>query len=153
MGAGAMIAVRSFLAVVSLLGLSGCPKPEGEPPPEPLRVAAAADLEPAFREIGRRFEAEHPGGPLVFSFGSSGLLARQIEEGAPFSLFAAANREFVDRTVRAGRCRADTVARYAEGRLVVWWRTDAKLAPPSALAELADPRFAKIAIANPEHAP
>ena len=37
-----------------------------------LHVAAAADLIPAFEEIGRQFEASHKT-KVVFSFGSTGL--------------------------------------------------------------------------------
>jgi molybdate transport system substrate-binding protein len=40
---------------------------------------------------------------------------------------------------------------YARGRLVVW--TPPSVTPPSKIEDLADPRFARIAIANPEHAP
>jgi molybdate transport system substrate-binding protein len=42
---------------------------------------------------------------------------------------------------------------YARGRLVVWTRSGAAVAPPKSLAELADARFVHVSIANPEHAP
>ena len=61
----------------------------------PLRVAAASDVEPAFRELGDRFTAR-TGRAVVFSFGSSGALAHQIDHGAPLDLYAAASAEHVD---------------------------------------------------------
>jgi molybdate transport system substrate-binding protein len=118
--------------------------------PHKVRVAAAADLARAFTELGTEFKAR-TGITLELEFGSSGLLARQIEQGAPFALFAAANREYVDQVVKAGRCDGPTAHAYARGRIVVW--TPTGVAAPVKLEDLADPRFHKIAIANPEHAP
>lgn len=115
-----------------------------------LRVAAASDLTLAFPEVGAAFEKQ--GGPHVdFTFGASGMLAKQVEEGAPFDVFAAANIAFVDETVQKGACLGDSKSLYARGRIVVW-TTEANLLPKD-LAELADPKYKKIAIANPEHAP
>lgn len=117
----------------------------------PLRVAAAADLARAFDELGKAYAARGGEAP-TFTFGSTGLLAKQIEQGAPFDLFAAANVSFADEAIRSGACRADSKALYARGRIVAY-ASDAAPAPPEDLRELADLRFAKIAIANPEHAP
>lgn len=116
----------------------------------PLRVAAASDLAAAFKEVGAAFEKQH-GTKVVFSFGSTGLLAKQLEQGAPFDVFAAANVSFTDDVVEAGACDRSTRALYARGQIVVW------VAPsepaPKSVAELAEPRFRRVAIANPEHAP
>lgn len=117
---------------------------------EPLRVAAAADLAAAFTEVGRTFEAAS-GKNVAFSFGSTGLLAKQIRNGAPFDVFAAANVSYADDVVRAEACYGDTKRLYARGRLVLWSKDKALL--PTSLEQLREPRFAKIAIANPEHAP
>ena len=115
-----------------------------------VRVAAAADLAHAFEEVGKAFQAKTGIEPL-FTFGSSGMLAKQIENSAPFFLFAAANREYADAAAASGHCDKASMAPYARGRIVVW--TPAGVDAPKTLAELADPRFAKIALANPEHAP
>ncbi len=118
----------------------------------PLRIAAAADLAGAFTEAGAAFQ-RRTGRHVVFSFGSSGLLAKQIDEGAPFDAFAAANTAYVDEVVRAGRCRADSRALYGRGQLVIWWRRDSPVVAPRSLEDLADARFRRVAIANPQHAP
>lgn len=115
-------------------------------------VAAAADLQPAFEEIGKAFEAEG-GGKLSFTFGASGVLTRQLRAGAPFDVFAAANASFVDEAIRAGACDASTRTLYARGHLVVWSRKDGRVRAPTTLADVAGPRFAHIAIANPATAP
>lgn len=116
----------------------------------PLRVAAAADLARAFTVITPAFSAQRPV-ELKLTLGSTGLLARQIEQGAPFDLFLAANVSYVSQVVSAGACDGASVASYARGRLVIWQKGgDARELTP---ASLATPRFQHIAIANPEHAP
>lgn len=136
-------------ALCSLLLLSvGCKAR----PPEPLRVAAAADLAHAFAELGPAFNAQSSTPTeLKLTLGSTGLLARQLVQGAPFDLFLAANVSYVDQVVKAGACDGQSVASYARGRLVIWVKGTggAELTP----ASLAEARFKHIAIANPEYAP
>jgi molybdate transport system substrate-binding protein len=137
------------LAATALFLVPACKK---EPPAahEALKVGAAADLAFAFKDVGAAY-TKKTGQEVTFSFGSTGLIAKQIAEGAPFDLFAAANVSFADDVVKAGACAADTKALYAIGRIVLW--TKKGTAPPKTVADLADPKWAKIAIANPEHAP
>jgi molybdate transport system substrate-binding protein len=119
-------------------------------PPAPLRVAAAADLAHAFDEIRPAFAAQ-VASDITVSVGASGLLAKQIVEGAPFDLFLAANTGYADQVVKAGACDGTTERAYARGRLVIWVKgTDGASVT---LASLEDSRFEHIAIANPEHAP
>jgi molybdate transport system substrate-binding protein len=118
---------------------------------EPLRVAAAADLSFAFSEIGAAFERA-TGRSVVFSFGSTGLLEKQIAEGAPFDVFAAADVSFADDAVRAGACLPGSKLLYATGRIVLFAAPGAAFTPRR-LVDLTDPRVTRIAIANPEHAP
>lgn len=148
--------MRALLLGLGLLSLlSGCqreaPAPATPPAPPPVRVAAAADLSAAFEALGRQYR-EETGQEVVFTFGSTGLLARQLQEGAPFDVFAAANVSFVDQVVTAGACDGATKAPYARGRIAVWSKKGG-VVPAAALADLGDARFARVAIANPEHAP
>lgn len=115
-----------------------------------LLVAAASDLRPAFEEIGRQFESEHDA-EVTISFGSSGLLAQQVIRGAPFDVFVAANEQFVDDVIAAGIGSGETKQRYAIGRLAMWSGVDGE--SPESVEDLALPRFRRIVIANPEHAP
>jgi molybdate transport system substrate-binding protein len=115
-----------------------------------LLVAAASDLRPAFEEIGRQFESDHDA-EVTFSFGSSGLLAQQVIRGAPFDVFVAANEQFVDDVIAASVGRGETKQRYAIGRLAMWSGVDGD--SPASVEDLALPRFRRIVIANPEHAP
>lgn len=123
---------------------------KGDSNKDSIKVAAASDLSQAFKEVGAEFEKD-TGKKVTFSFASTGLLSKQIMEGAPFDLFAAANVSFVDEVVGSGNCDKATQELYARGRLVLWTKQGSKA--PTSLADLADPAYAKIAIANPEHAP
>jgi molybdate transport system substrate-binding protein len=149
-----MILHRASLASVALLACALAPvsacKSRSDVDAAPLKVAAASDLAFAFQDVGAAFEKE-TGTRVTFSFGSTGLLARQIAEGAPFDVFAAANVEFADQVVEQGACFADSRALYGRGRLALWTRKGAPL--PATLEDLRDAKYVKIALANPEHAP
>ena len=147
MTATSALALAACAGIVVACGRGGGTGDRSGPP---LRVAAAADLALAFEELGKDFERE-TGRRVDFTFGSTGLLERQIEEGAPFDVFAAANVAYADEAVKAGACDGSTKRLYAQGRLALWAKDPSSL--PTSLAELSSPRFAKIAIANPEHAP
>jgi molybdate transport system substrate-binding protein len=116
-----------------------------------VRIAGASDLSAAFADVGATF-IRQTGITPEFTFGSSGLIAKQISEGMGVDLFASANVKFVDDVIAAGRCSPASKYQYARGRIVVWVK-NGTVTPPTSLEDLADPRFAKIAIANPEHAP
>jgi molybdate transport system substrate-binding protein len=136
-----------FLLLCLLCAGACSAKPSGRR----VRVAAASDLAKAFEEVAREFKARTGITPEI-TFGSSGLLAKQIEQGAPFSMLAAANKNFVAKVVKAGRCDGRTAQVYGRGRIVVWTRSG--VGAPARLADLADAsRYKRLAIANPEHAP
>jgi molybdate transport system substrate-binding protein len=116
-----------------------------------LTVAAASDLTQAFEEIGRQFEAEH-NTKVVFVFGSTGLLTKQIENGAPFDVFAAANASYIDQLEQKGLIVPGTKTVYARGRITMWTAANSALKIEK-IQDLAQPDVARIAIANPDHAP
>jgi molybdate transport system substrate-binding protein len=120
-------------------------------PQHELTVAAASDLTPVFEELGREFESATKT-KVVFMFGSTGMLARQIENGAPVDLFAAANVSYVDQLEQKGLIIPDTKAVYARGRITLWTSNDSPVRLQG-IADLARPEVQRIAIANPDHAP
>ncbi len=143
----------AFIAALASALLGGCgrePNHNAGRRGDPVRVAAAADLAVAFTEVGAAFERAS-GKKVAFTFGSTGLLAKQISEGAPFDVFAAANISYVDEVVRAKACNPDTQRLYARGRIVLWSKYKEQL--PTKLSDLTNAKYAKVAIANPDHAP
>jgi molybdate transport system substrate-binding protein len=116
---------------------------------EGLFVSAAASLTDALNEIGAKFERES-NTKVVFNFGASNMLARQIEEGAPADVFFSADEAQMNRLqnkiVPATRCDLLTNV------LVVIAHKD--LAQNlSQLSDLAKPEVTRIAIADPQAAP
>lgn len=142
--------VATIAVAVALIFAGVSCKKSSESPAPPLRVAAAADLALAFKDVGETFESSF-GKHVDFTFGSSGMLAKQIAEGAPYDVFASADRRFVDEVVEKGACIGETRRLYARGRIVLWARSAETL--PGSLEDLRAAKYAKIAVANPEHAP
>ena len=105
-------------------------------PAEPvdLNVFAAASLTEPFGEIGKVFEADHPGVTAVFNFAGSQQLAQQINEGAPADVFASANKTQMDVVIEAGGIESGTEQIFAQNRLVVIFPQD----NPTGLMELKD---------------
>jgi molybdate transport system substrate-binding protein len=67
-----------------------------------ITVFAAASLMGTFTQLGKQFEAAHPGDTVKFSFGPSSGLATQITSGAPADAFASAAPANMDTVVQAG---------------------------------------------------
>lgn len=130
------------LALASLVALAGCKSADDAP----VRVGAAAGVARAFEALSK---AQHL--DAKYSFAATGLLAKQLEQGAPFDVFVSADTAFVDQVVKASACDGATQRTWAVGRVAVVTRQGVAL--PGSLAELADPRFTRIALGNPETAP
>jgi molybdate transport system substrate-binding protein len=135
----------TLLAIILVLLLAGCtqqlsPIQVTEVPiptlPEPidLNVFAAASLTEPFGEIGKMFEAAHPGVMVVFNFAGSQQLAQQINEGAPADVFASANKKQMGVAIDAGSVISGTQQTFAKNRLVVIYPKD----NPAEIKELKD---------------
>lgn len=119
-------------------------------PSRVLNISAASDLHTAFGEIGPGFEKKY-GIKVVINFGSTGLLARQIENGAPVDVFAAASMKYIDSLAEKNLVIDHSVQRFARGRLALVFRVpDVNTYGPEALV---NNNIKRIAIANPGHAP
>ncbi len=151
--------VMLLLAALLLTGACSSPRAPGDQaappaspsPTRPLTIAAASDLQFAFAEIGKRFEAE-TGEKVTFTFGSTGSLGQQVENGAPVDLFAGADVKLVDGLREKGFIIAETQKHYAVGRIVVAAGKASGL-EVKRLEDLLDPQVKHVAIANPDHAP
>ena len=116
-----------------------------------LTVAAAANLTEAFAEIGPQF-TDKTGIRVVFSFGATADLAKQIENGAPFDVFASADSEHVEQLERKNLLTPGTRAIYARGRLVMWLSPNSNLKAEH-IQDITAGQFERIAIAKPDVAP
>lgn len=123
----------------------------------PLRVAAAADLEPVLPPLLEQFQRA-TGISVEATYQASAMLTTQIQNGAPFDLFLSADLSFPKRLIDAGFADAagssdsSTPITYAKGTLVLWTRNDSGLPAPS-LDLLRSPALKRLAMANPDRAP
>jgi molybdate transport system substrate-binding protein len=110
----------------------------------------ASNFAGAFGELESEFESE-TGHRLLPSFGSTGKLYAQIEHGAPFEVFLAADAERPRRLEQTGRTVSGTRFTYAVGRLVLWSARDDLVDPDGAVLESRN--LGRLAMANPQTAP
>ena len=116
-------------------------------------IAVASNMKDGFTEIATAFRSA--GKPeLRVVYGSSGNLATQILNGAPFGLFVAADEQFPLELFKGGRT-IDEGSIYAVGKLAMITKStsgihllDSKAAITNALT-----KANKVAIAKPELAP
>ena len=108
--------MRKWLAI-GAVAVCGVACRQAEQPA--LTVAAASNLTGVLDEIGKGF-TRTTGIAVVFSYASTAQLTQQIENAAPFDVFAAADTEHVDQLVCGGRIVPGSRAIYARGRLALW---------------------------------
>lgn len=119
---------------------------------EEITIAAASDLNFAFREIAAAYE-NTTGNHVRLTLGSSGNFFAQIQNGAPFDLYFSADISYPKKLEEAGLVVPGSLYPYAIGRIVLWAGKDSHLDLSKGLEILREPAIRKIAIANPKHAP
>lgn len=117
--------------------------------PQKIRIAAAADLRFAMDEIVVAYKTGNPQAHLEVIYGSSGNAFTQISNGAPYDLFFSADVIYPQKLHEAGLTIHEPVL-YAIGRIVLW---SASVDVSKGISVLSDNPKARIAIANPSHAP
>ncbi len=150
-----MISRSWFVLFFSLLAVSTTiPSAlRAQTPAREITVAAAADLSSALKDIADKFE-KRSGVSVKLSFGASGALTQQIQNGAPFDVFFSADMDYPRQLITAGQAEGATLYRYAVGKLVLWAPADSPLDfEHKGMQALVDPSVKKISIANPQHAP
>ena len=117
---------------------------------ETVLVAVASNFTKPMTEIAEAFE-KSTGHSAKLSFGSSGKFVAQIENGAPFEVFMAADEENAVKLQTAGLAVADTRFTYALGKLVLWSATPGLVDDQGEV--LGEGGFKHLALADPKLAP
>jgi len=117
-------------SIASTTATSAAPAVSGN-----LTVLAAASLTDSFTELGKAFEAGHPGTKVTFSYDASSSLATQANNGAPADLFASADQTNMKKVTDAGNAGEPRV--FAHNKLAIL----VKKGNPKKILTLAD--FAK----------
>jgi molybdate transport system substrate-binding protein len=115
-----------------------------------VQVAVAANFASPLNQIGEAFTAA-TGHTLKVSAGSTGKLYTQIQAGAPFEVFIAADEATPKKLVAEGLAVAGSEFTYAVGALVLWSAQPGYVDDQGAV--LTAGKFAHLAIANPKVAP
>jgi molybdate transport system substrate-binding protein len=118
---------------------------------EELVVFAAASLTDALQEIGAGYEKER-GRHVVFNFGASNLLARQIDAGAPADLFLSADEAKMDALEKKGLLLQGTRRSVLSNTLAVVVPKGSKLRLTKP-GDLASPSVRALVIAEPSAVP
>ena len=133
------------LAGVSLMLLS-C----GSESSEALNVAVASNFVAPAEALAKEFEATHEIKVSIIP-GSTGKLYAQIENGAPFDIFLAADVRRPELLASSGLGIADSRFTYAIGELVLYSPDAGYIGANGKVLESGS--FEHLAIANPELAP
>jgi molybdate transport system substrate-binding protein len=111
--------LRFYLAVAVCLALISTSSWTQEKAQPVLLVAAAADLNPALHDIAQHHEKK-TGIRIKLSFGASGALTQQIENGAPFDLFFSADMDYPKHLIADDQADAASLYQDSLGKLVLW---------------------------------
>lgn len=116
-----------------------------------VRVSAAASLTDVLREIGDVYQKDS-GDALLFNFGASSTLSRQIIEGAPTDVFISADELKMDQLAVRGLIIKQSRRSILSNTLVIIVPSDSnlKIASPK---DLADPAIRNVAVAEPQTVP
>lgn len=115
-----------------------------------VQVAVAANFTAPMQTLAQLFE-QQTGHRVVASYGSTGKLATQIRNGAPFEVFLAADDETPARLERSTHAVTGSRFTYAVGRLVLWSRDPGRVDGKGEV--LRSDGFERLAIADPRLAP
>ena len=115
-----------------------------------VKAAVAANFTVAIKRLTPIFE-QKTGHKLLVSFGATGQLFAQINNGAPFDVFLAADDQAPQQLIKSGAAIASSHFIYATGRLALWSSTSGYVDADGKI--LNSDKFVKIAIANPKTAP
>ncbi|MEA2028857.1 MAG: molybdate ABC transporter substrate-binding protein [Campylobacterota bacterium] len=115
-----------------------------------LTVALAANVSYAINDIQKAFNQKHPDIKLRIILGSSGKLTAQIQNGAPYDIFMAANMKYPQSLYDSGKAITNPIV-YAQGALAMLSKKEQEFT--KGLNLLLDSKIDKIAIANPKTAP
>jgi molybdate transport system substrate-binding protein len=135
-----------FLISAMIIAVSGCliEKPQDNKPVE-ITVSAASSLSDAFKDMGTGFQKNHPEVKINFNFASSGILQKQIEQGAPVDIFASASPMEMDSLDVKGLIIKDTRTNFTRNKLVI--------IAPSRLTMVELKNLNKIAMGDPKTVP
>lgn len=117
---------------------------------EPVQVAVAANFSSPLKQLVAQYRQHTPQADIQVTVGSTGKLAAQIRQGAPYDIFLAADARRPQELALEGLIQASTVRTYAIGRLVLWSPDAGEVLDGQSLVA---GKVSPVAMANPCTAP
>lgn len=115
-----------------------------------INISVAANVSYAIEELKAEFMQTNPDTQVIVILGSSGKLAAQIKNGAPYGLFMSADMKY-PQTLFDDKIAITTPIVYARGGLAYLSAKEQEFS--SGIQLLKNKKIRKIAIANPKTAP
>lgn len=153
------VRILTCLMVAGIVFATGCAgsrnsviNENGQGEKTELTILAAASLTDVCNEIKERYEAEHQDVTLQFSYGASGALQTQIEEGAPADIFFSAAMKQMNALDEEELMDSDSIVALLENKvvLVVPAEGDSTLA---SFEEVATDKVTMIGLGEPDSVP
>ncbi len=119
----------------------------GHSPTTEVTVSAAASLQSSLEELRGLYRP----GPIRLNFGGSGMLAQQIEQGAPVDVFLSAAPKPMDELAAKGRILPETRRNLLRNQVVLIAARGS--AEPGSFPALAGPTVKLIALGEPGTVP
>ncbi len=117
-----------------------------------ILVSAAVSLTNAFQEMGELFKVKQGGVRVLFNFGGSGDLAKQIIGGAPVDVFASASPKDMDDLDQKDLIIKGTRVNFAGNRIVLI-TPSRPVFPLTSFHGLTRTEVKRVAIGNPRTVP
>lgn len=117
-----------------------------------LTIAAAASLTDVTKDIAAQYKKVAPNVTLTFTYGSSGALQTQIEQGAPVDIFMSAAKKQMDALDQKKLIDTSTRKNLLENKVVLITPKNSTLGLKS-FNDLATAKVKKIAVGDPKSVP
>lgn len=122
---------------------------------EEITVFAAASMTNVLQEISQAYEKTNPQDKVIFSFASSSVLAKQIEQDAPADLFISADLKWMDYVKEKRSDKVQNITKLVRNELVLIAPIDSQISADHIQAvdfskELAN---SYLSVGDPAHVP
>lgn len=144
---------KSSIILLIILLLSGCAAEKTNTPEKiELIVAAATSLTDVAVEIADMYKAVAPDITITYTFGSSGALQTQIEEGAPVDIFMSAAKKQMTALKEKGLLNETTIKELLVNKVILITPKDSTKGI-SSFDDIADEKVSTIALGEPGSVP
>ncbi|MHB1651820.1 MAG: molybdate ABC transporter substrate-binding protein [Desulfitobacteriaceae bacterium] len=146
-----------MISIVTLLALAGCGSTgnqgadNSKGQSKEIFIPAAVSLQAALTELEKSYVGKHPDVKLTFTFGASGTLQKQIEQGAPADLFISAGKSQMDALGKKNLLETGTRVDLLSNELVLITGKDNNNI--GSMQDLTKPQVKRIAIGSPDSVP